>query len=63
LHKDIELLKRNRKLGKGREECPYLTEKRLEFIGELLTLGFDKDDVDMIIKKGLHSLDRNLAVD
>ena len=61
--RDFELLKRKKRLERIRAECPYLTEMRLKFIEDINNLGFDKDDIDMIITKGLHSLDRNIAVD
>lgn len=63
MHRDLELLKRNRRLHNKKEETPYLTEMRKKFTDEIITLGFDRDDVEMIIKKGLHSMDRNVTVD
>ncbi|CDW86667.1 copine-4 [Stylonychia lemnae] len=63
LNRDFELLKRKRRFEKVRIECPYLTEMRLKFIQEINDLGFPKDEIEMIIGKGLHSLDRNIAVD
>ena len=61
--RDFELLKRKKRIERIRTECPYLTEMRLTFISDIKELGFDHDDIDMIITKGLHSLDRNIAVD
>lgn len=63
MHRDLELLKRNRLMHKNKDETPYLTEMRKKFTEEILHLGFVRDDVEMIIKKGLHSMDRNIAVD
>ena len=63
MNRDFELLKRKRRFEKVRIECPYLTEMRLKFISEINDLGFSKDDIEMIIAKGLFSLDRNIAVD
>ena len=61
--RDFELLKRKKRFEKLRSECPYLTELRSKFLADLAHLGFAQDDVDMLVAKGLHSLDRNIAVD
>lgn len=61
--RDFELLKRKKRFKRIRTECPYLTEMRLNFTSEINNLGFAKDEIEMIIGKGLFSLDRNIAVD
>lgn len=44
-------------------DAPYLIDIKKKFIEEIRSLGFDQDDINLIIKKGLHSLDRNIAID
>eukprot|EP00347_Sterkiella_histriomuscorum_P019986 403339535 len=63
MNRDFELLKRKKRFERVRTECPYLTEMRLKFTSEINQLGFPKDEIEMIIGKGLYSLDRNIAVD
>ena len=63
LNRDFELLKRKKRFEKIKSECEYLRSLRLKFLSDIHQLGFDRDDVEMIVNKGLYSLDRNIAVD
>ena len=61
--REYELLRRRKRFEKIRIENPYLKDMRTNFLNEIVQLGFSQEDVEMIINKGLHSFDRNLAVD
>jgi len=63
INRDMELLKKKKRVEKQRIVAPFFVKIRGEFERDIEKLGFKRDDIQMVINAGLHSLDRNIAVD
>lgn len=63
IQREQQLLKKNLKRNSKKADAPYLIDIKKKFIDELTALGFNKEDTQLVVNKGLYSLDRNIATD
>ena len=62
--RDFEINKRKRRMQKREMDNPLLLELREQFINEIVEIGFDREDVEIVLNvKGLYALDKSLVIE
>ena len=62
--RDFEINKRKKRAMRVQQENPVLMELKRKFIEDVAKIGFDKKDIELILrKKGLYALEKSLIIE